>query len=279
MKLTLGASRWAALRRPIIARQFWPTSIPYGLIEALLIVLLAVQAARLIWAAATPFGPIGNWTAGVPAPVATDVSLLARFDPFFRLAPAAGPAVVTSAPVKLFGVRLDQATGRGSAIIATADGVQASFAVGDEIMPGMILKAVMLDHVTIERGGVAEQLYLDQSVAASVATPGAPPPAGGVPPPTGGVPTVSALRAGIGFAPRVESGTITGFVVSPNGSGDIFRAVGFMPGDVVTTINGRGFRSVQEAAEALGALPQGSQVQFGIERGGTNTTITTRIGQ
>jgi general secretion pathway protein C len=270
MDLARGAPRWGDWRGFA-----FPSRFPYAAVEAVLIALLAIQCARLVWAAAEPLGPLGNWTAGRLDGGAADAAVLARFDPFFRLASASGAAVVTSAPVKLFGVRLDQATGRGSAIIATPDGVQSSYAIGDEIMPGLVLKAVMLDHVSIERGGVIEQLYLDQSVAAPVAQPGMAPLSA---PSATGAPSAAALRAAVSFAPRLESGVVTGFVVSPAGGGDVFRAIGFLPGDVVTTINGRTFRSVQEAGEALGGVAPNAIVQFGVERGGKITTINTRIG-
>ncbi len=273
MDLTLGARRWSAWRRPAL-----PSRFPYELVEAALIVLLAVQCARLVWAVAAPLGPIGNWSMGTGAGDANAAATLARFDPFFRLAPVAGTAVVTSAPVKLFGVRLDQATGRGSAIIATPDGVQSSFAVGDAIMPGLILKAVMIDHVTIDRGGVTEQLFLDQSVAAPVAQTGAAPSLG-APPALVAAPDIPALRAGIAFAPRLESGQVTGFVVSPGGTGEVFRAIGFLPGDVVTAVNGRSIKTAQEASDALASVSPGSTVQFGVERSGKNTTISARTGQ
>lgn len=269
MNLTLGASRWAVLRRPAL-----PSAFPYAWLEAALIILLAVQCARLVWAATAPLGPIGNWSTGAEG--ATANTVLTRFDPFFRLAPVAGTAVVTSAPVKLFGVRVDQATGRGSAIIALPDGMQSSYAVGDEIMPGLILKGVMIDHVTIERGGAVEQLYLDQSVAAPAIQPGATEVAGPV---AASAPNAAALRAGLSFAPRLESGAVTGFVVSAGGTGDVFRAIGFLPGDVVTAINGRSVKTVQEATEAIAGLAPNMAVQFGIERGGKMTTVNTRIGQ
>ena len=80
--------------------------------------------------------------------------------------------MVTSLNLKLYGVREDRATGRGSAIIALPDGRQLSFAVGEEIMPGVTLTAVGFDNVTISRGGTAEQIFLDQSPPAQ--TVGAP---------------------------------------------------------------------------------------------------------
>ncbi len=245
---------------------------PYVWVETALLALLAVLCAHLFWAVFTPLGPIGRWTAGGRI-IAADTTLFSRFDPFFRLGAPSGATVVTSLPVKLFGVRLDEATGRGSAIIATPDGVQSSFAVGDEIMPGIILKTVAFDNVTIERGGVAEQLFLDQSVAAPVAQSGA-----AAAPGAGGGVTAAMLRDAIGFAPRLENGAVTGFVVSPRGAGDVFRNIGFQPGDIVTSINGAGFRSPEEAIRALGAVPPNAMATFAVERSGKIVMLSTKVG-
>ena len=57
-------------------------------------------------------------------------------------------------------------SGLGSAILAGPDGVQDSFAVGQEVMSGVVLDAVNFDHVVLDRGGEKETLYLDQSVPA-----------------------------------------------------------------------------------------------------------------
>ncbi len=82
---------------------------------------------------------------------------------------------VTSLPFKLYGIRISEGSGLGSAIIADDTGKQSSFAVGEEIMPGITLKAVAFDHVTISRSGADETLYIDQSGGAPVAAPAAPP--------------------------------------------------------------------------------------------------------
>src|SRR3546814_14461007 len=66
---------------------------------------------------------------------------------------------------------LFRSTGRGSAIVGTPDGEQRSFAVGEEIVPGVTLLAVNFDSVTISRGGTAEQMFLDQSPPATVVGP------------------------------------------------------------------------------------------------------------
>src|SRR3954467_11114697 len=151
-----------------------PRLTAYSWAELLLLVLIAAQCARLFWILVAPIGPVGDWKATGAAVAPQDPSLLARFDPFFRLDGTTAPAVVTSLNLKLYGVREDRATGHGSAIIALPDGRQLSFEVGEEVMPGVTLTAVGFDNVTISRGGGAEQIFLDQSGPAAAAGGGGP---------------------------------------------------------------------------------------------------------
>ncbi len=121
--------------------------------EVLIVVLLGVQAARLGWIVASPA------RASAPAAVATGedrLAILKRFDPFFRAAPEALTSV-TSQAFRLHGVSVGGG-GSGSAIIGTPDGLQKSFAVGDEVAPGVRLVSVAEDHVVLARGGVRSTL-------------------------------------------------------------------------------------------------------------------------
>lgn len=146
-----------------------------------LALLVGVQSGRLIYALVTPQGPLGRPVASGNA--AGDGAIAARFDPFFRQSGETGAGVVTGLPLKLFGTRIDFATGRGAAIIATPDGVQSSFLVGESVMPGARLASVSGDHVEIERNGARERLYLDQSVPAPAAAPATASPPVTPPPP------------------------------------------------------------------------------------------------
>lgn len=142
-----------------------PRRYAYTGAELLLLTFLALQLARLAWAILTPVEPLGEWraasaTTGAP----TEAEVLRDFDPFFRTAADAGPVAVTSLNLTLLGTRVDTVSGRGSAII-DAGGSQASFMVGEQVMPGVTLEAVDFDNVTIARGGAREKLYLDQSAA------------------------------------------------------------------------------------------------------------------
>jgi general secretion pathway protein C len=269
------------VKTPVISRFGRGVSpkLLYQIAEFALIAIIAVVAARLVWGLFTPLGPVGDWKVANTR-ASGDESILARFDPFFRTgaATSGGPAVVTNLPIKLFGVRVNQAIGRGSAIIATPDGVQSSFAVGDEIMPGVKLKAVMFEGVTIDRGGVDEQIFLDQSVAAKVANPTtAPPPVQAMavapPPPT----ATSTLTNEIGFMPRTEKGQVTGFVVSPKGPGNLFRSAGLKEGDILTAINGRPLRASEDVTAAVGANPNVGSVVLSVERGGKMISLSTKV--
>jgi general secretion pathway protein C len=255
-----------------------PRANVYTLVELILLSLLALQCARLVWTIVTPVGPIGNWKVPASLRAAPPTGLALDFDPFFRIAAQSGPVVVTSLNLQLFGVREDAATGRGSAIIATPDGKQSSFAVGEEIVPGVRLKSVEHDSVTIERGGTTEQLFMDQSQGAAaapaplpatpitLAPPSAPPPA---PPPPGN--PASDIR----YDPRMNGSQVTGVTVFPQGSGNGFRAAGLAPGDVILSANGRRISSADQA-RALGSALGAGPVILQVERNGR--VITVRPG-
>ncbi|HYI38690.1 MAG TPA: type II secretion system protein N [Allosphingosinicella sp.] len=197
----------------------------WTVLELALLALIALQCARLIWTALTPVGPLGEWQSIAARSDASD-GILGNFDPFFRLSGAAGPVTVTSLNLKLFGIRQDQASGRGSAIIAGADGQQRSIAVGEEVEPGVTLKSVDFDSVTISRGGADEQLFMDQSQAPATVTPTAPGPTTAPVPPVvepttsvepGGppVPPSRPQPTEVSAAPRMNGTRLTGADVRP----------------------------------------------------------------
>ncbi|BBB07575.1 type II secretion system protein N [Sphingopyxis sp. EG6] len=254
-------------------REIWPALL-VGLLGALLI----WQLVRLLWTAITPLSPLGSWQpqAAVIASPAERRALFTSLDPFFRSnTQGAATATVTSAGLTLFGINLNEATGGGSAIIAGEDGVQTSYAVGDEIAPGLKLAGIAFDHVLLDRGGARESLFLDQSGEAPVATPATPLPAPTPEVGSGAASGVSAsgemspatLKAGVGFAPRTENGRVTGLVVQPQGDGAVFRAAGLRPGDVIRSVNGRPIGSASDAAALANQIAPGARISLEVERG------------
>ncbi|MBV9884639.1 MAG: PDZ domain-containing protein [Sphingomonadaceae bacterium] len=281
-------------RRAARLRARLPRLTAYSWAELILLVLIAMQCARLVWLLAAPVGPVGDWKATSSAVTPQDPALLARFDPFFRLDGAPGPTVVTSLNLKLYGVREDRASGRGSAIIALPDGRQMSFAVGEEVMPGVILTAVGFDNVTISRGGATEQIFLDQSGPAEAV--GAPQtvvvPQGAVPQQAGPAapmqvvtvptapppppPIAAAPGRPINFTPRTSNGRVTGLVVTPGSDGGrAFAAAGFAPGDVIVAINGQRISSLEQARAAI----QNGEVNVTVDRGGMAVPLHVRMSR
>ena len=255
-----------------------PREIGPLLLAGLLGALLIWQLVRLLWTVITPLSPLGAWQpqAAVIASPAERRALFASFDPFFRSAPQ-GPAsaTVTALGLTLFGININEATGGGSAIIAGEDGVQTSYAVGDEIAPGVRLVGVAFDHVLLDRGGARESLFLDQSGEAAVANPATPLPSPTPEVGSTGTTGVSAsgemspatLKAGVGFAPRAENGRVTGLVVQPQGDGAVFRAAGLRPGDVIRSVNGRPIGSAGDAAALANQIAPGARISLEVERG------------
>ncbi len=123
--------------------------------------LAGLLAARVLWLAVTPAGGLGV----LPAAAPVSALAMAGVDPFFPQVAAPADAV-SGLDLVLVGTRVDAATARGSAIIATPDGQQLSIAVGEEIIPGVRLAGVAFESVTLDRGGTRETLYIDQSTPA-----------------------------------------------------------------------------------------------------------------
>jgi general secretion pathway protein C len=271
------ATRLALAQRKGRLLERLPRLTVYSAAELALTVLIAIQAARLIWLLAAPLGPVGDWRAASALAVSGDASVLTGFDPFFRLSAGAGPVVVTSLSLKLYGVREDRATGRGSAIIALPDGRQSSFAVGDEIMPGVALSAVGFDNVTISRGGALEQLFLDQSEPAqAVGAPPTAPPTGQPPRPVVAAPAPVQAGQAISLQPRMAGGRVNGIVVGPGGDGgQAFRAAGFAAGDVIVAVNGQRVTSMEQARAAIGQA--GGEVNVMVDRGGRAVPLRVRM--
>ncbi len=242
-------------------------------------VLLAIQVARLFWVIVTPVGPLGNWKAPSVnvVPASARVALFSGFDPFFRNdQPVTGSANVTSLSIILFGIRANESSGGGSAIIAGEDGVQNSYAVGEEVAPGVILDAVAFDHVILSRGGVKESLYLDQSVPAETVSPSQTPGSSAPASSSGGALNAETIQKSIGFAPRNEGGRVTGIVVQPRDDGSMLRLAGFQAGDIVVAVNGR---PVSSAADIASQLRPGARLSIEVERGGSKVPIALNLEQ
>lgn len=263
--------RWSLFRR------WLPTDV-YLWAKAILLALVAMQLARLLWAMLTPVGPMGPWQpaqARILSPQA-QASILAAIDPFYRNGPPAAAAAATSTlNLQVFGVRENRGSGGGAAIIGAPDGEQASYAVGEEVAPGVRLAAVFFDYVVLDRGGRQEKLFLDQSKTsepvAGPATPTAAPP--GPPEPL----TAAAARQAFSFTPRQQSGRVTGVMIAPGSDQGLFAATGFQPGDVIVAVNGARITSQTDLVQLQSSLIPGARLSLTVERGAQTVPIALNL--
>ncbi|WP_420605400.1 type II secretion system protein N [Novosphingopyxis sp.] len=267
----------------------------FALFFSIALLALLIQIARLVWTVVTPISPVGDWrpASAVVLPLATRQALFTSFNPFSRGAKLdEGQAVVTSLQIELFGILMNGSSGLGSAIIAGSDGIQNSYVVGEEIQSGVTLVGVAFDHVVVSRGGTQERVYLDQSVPAEVVGAGSSPSTGGTAgakplgtsdatvSSTGNPPrTVENLNKFVALNPRTVGGRITGVVAAPSGDVAGYRAMGFLPGDIITAVNGRQIKSASDAAFVQQQIKPGARLSLMVERGAQTVPLALNLEQ
>jgi general secretion pathway protein C len=251
-----------------------PRAVLAGL-EVVLVVLLAVQAARLTWLFVEPADKLSGAASGRPAVIRpVDLSVLARFDPFFRVADAgsAAPAGAGGA-LQLFGVRSD-GRGGGSAILGPPGGPQGSYLVGESVAPGLVLRAVAADHVILSRSGAAQRLEFAAPASAPASTAGevAPPP----PPPAEPSARLDPRQflAAAALTPRTANGQVSGYRLAGRGKGDVLARAGLQDGDVLLSVEGNPLNP-ERMSELPELLAQSNEVEIRFERNGQ--IMTTRL--
>ena len=245
-------------------------------VEAALILLLLVQAGRLVWLFAAP-APQAVQARLLPE---VDLSILSRFDAFFRNGGGGAQTPPSDGGgLTLFGVRADGAGG-GSAIIGLSDGRQVSVGAGEELEAGLTLTSVAPDHVMLSRGGAPFRLDFPD-MASGVAAATTAQPAVTAPEPAsaeGVVVDPQRLIAQAGLRPRIQGLGVNGLTVSASGDGGELRNAGLRSGDVILSVNGTALNSAQALAALRGQLADAPSAQIQFERDGQvrSTTVRTR---
>ena len=262
--------------RDAVGRAPWPR-----IVAGVLALILLVQVGRLVWLFVAP-APVLAMTDAPPAkPV--DMSILTRFDAFFRTgAPSslAGASGAEASQLRLFGVRAG-GQGGGSAIIGLADGRQLSVGVGEEVEPGLILREVGPDFVTLARGESLSRLAFTETPAGAASPPPPPSTEQVVTPspaaaPAGAVVDPQRLMAQASLRPRIQGVGVNGFTVSSAGNASELRAAGLQAGDVILSVNGTALNSPQAIGALRGQLASAPSAEIQYERNGEMRTTTIR---
>jgi len=267
---------------PRARAELWPGVIRTG-VEIALVLVLAVQAARLVWIVAEPSGPFGTPAAEAGLDSNRELAILKTFNAFAPLMPPLA-AVEDTSGFTLHGVRVEK-DGAGSAIIGVA-GKQSVYWVGEEVSPGAVLKEVAADHVTVAHGGRTSRLSLvarpprpnaTASIPSYMVTPRTAAAAPAKPAVIAAVDTKKLLEEA-GLRPRTQGGQVTGYTLLPRGAGEMLGRAGLAAGDVLVALNGNRL-TPERYSEIEQELTGASQVQLTVERGNETKTITLQTGQ
>jgi len=262
--------------REAVGRAPWPR-----IAAGVLALILLMQVGRLVWLFIASAPALHVAEAAPAKPV--DMSILTRFDAFFRTgAPSslAGASGAEASQLRLFGVRAG-GEGGGSAIIGLADGRQLSVGVGEEVEPGLILREVGPDFVTLARGESLSRLAFTETPIGAASPPPPPSTEQVVTPspaaaPSGAVVDPQRLMAQASLRPRIRGLGVNGFTVSSAGNASELRAAGLQAGDVILSVNGTELNSPQAIGALRGQLASAPSAEIQYERNGEMRTTTIR---
>lgn len=285
---TMGQARHDRMRMPAVIR------IAIRSTEIGLLIALTFVVARLVWliafgASASDFrqDSVDSAAAPVAGGYVADLSRLRDTmlftDPRLVEADTGLPEAVpeTRLALVLRGLRRGATAEAGGAIIQTPDNRQRFFRVGDEILDGVTLEAVLVDHVRISRRGIAELVYL-RSEDAAAARAAASVPAAGTATRSQAAPTRRGQLEDVGglFQVRAQySGdAITGYRIE-GGNAAMLSVLGLRESDVVLAIEGQPVSAISDLSALLDREDGGEAIRFSISRGGLPLTISRTLPQ
>lgn len=252
-------------------------------VELAIAALILIQIVRLVLL----FMALDTGARAAEAVTVPDTGVLSRFDAFFHTGERSSLAEITNAgseQLRLFGVRAG-AGGGGSAILGLPDGTQLSVGVGEEVLPGLVLRAVAEDHVTVARGSSVSRIDFGEVPVGAASVP--PPPSTPqvvAPPRPAPAPAASEaavidparLMAEAGLRPRMQGLSVKGFTVTARGQSADLEAAGLQAGDVILSVNGIALDGPSAINRLRTDLAEAPEAVIRFERDGAPQTTTVR---
>lgn len=283
------------------------------LASAVLLLVLAWLAARLLWAI-FPTPAAARWSPPPPLPqkytlpghnsnAATATGAAQRlFGVYAEQSPGTGnlsaesihalaTAPETHLNLKLLGILADRAMpSQSRALVAGANGAEYSYALGQAVTSGVLLKAIFPDRVVLARKGRLETLRLEMNESSgSGADSNVPIAVAGH---AGTAEKLSNIRTRLLSNPALAARFIRvrpatdpktkqqiGYRIYPGPDRAAFKATGLHPGDIVTAVNGVGLTKPARTLQLLSELSQAQQVSLTVKRGSKTIHTTLNFGQ
>lgn len=169
----------------------------------------------------------------------------------------------------------------GSALVAVKGQPQQAFGVGDEVLPGVVLSAVLQDRVLLKRGGMLESLFLEGAADALLFSAGVTPVQNTLTPAlsrdsgaTRFILSRDTLRNQVQSPQELLSQAVVvpnsggGFALQEIESGSLIEQLGLRAGDVLLSANGQTLRSADDMMRAYQGLQGMNEVKLEFSRDG-----------
>ena len=286
-------------------RDIKPSNAVTRLVSAAQFLLIGLALYFLARASLAFFAPESLWDAPPVTHVASEqiqsasrARLDLSFDPFHRTQIVQDEVfeIGTDAPettlnLKLFGRRVGP---NGSAVLETSGGGQKTYSIGDEIISGVILKAVNPGYIVLSQGGRIERLTFDRESETSLLESASESKAetsliipNSDPSPTTQATFTSDMKAvpksfdmnaflsGVNFTPALNNGKLAGYKITPKTGFIDLSDIGLSSGDIITKIGGIDLASPTLNPASIPAQLSGkSTIPLTLIRGGKTVSLT-----
>lgn len=261
-------------------------------VNTLALLIFVASAAQWTWAIFSPIAP----SAVEPEPLSTSAAP-AQFNAakiqaadLFGASPL-GAGGINNIPISSLDLVLTgiiEAGSRSIALIKANGHDQSPFAVGQDVVPGVTVAAVLGDRVLIRHQGHVESLLLKQPVS-PLATPGRTsestlplPPVHEITPGHYQVPPALFKQELTHPQPLLQQALVVpyeagGFLIRSIEPGSLYQKLGLRVGDVIRSVNGQPMNSLQQAMQAYRHLGGAGQIDLQILRNGQVRDLHYRI--
>ncbi|MGB0907107.1 MAG: type II secretion system protein N [Maricaulaceae bacterium] len=255
-----------------------------GLIKYVLIAVIALLFVRAVMIFLTPemlWAPVASSPVNRVATQSSpghqyDFS----FDVFHRDQDVRAVIVGQDAPettlnLKLVGRRAGE---NGTAILQTADNKQRVYRIDEEIISGVVLKAVQTEYIIISQDGRLERLTLERDDAGGLQRKQASVQTHSIPAQMGSVPRAAISSLGnVQFSQETSGGQVRGYKISSSGSNAALSSFGLRNGDVITHVGGKPIGQGQPNLASLAKrLSRSNSAEIKILRNGRPQTVKVK---